>query len=144
MQMKALVTVDWYDKDRTIVVANAERRRSWEDWFRGRDQLVQLLNSVDHRVDMLLMMRSNCALFLPDLADKLIELTATLPRNLHTTVITKNQIAWEMYQEFCDYFKFSYVDCMFAETQEDALKLIHMRRRNDGDNPERPYPYLLD
>ena len=45
--------ISWYDADQTILLCQGEGMWTWDDFHAGNGHVVELVRSVDHRVDLI-------------------------------------------------------------------------------------------
>lgn len=123
------VQINWYNPDRTIVSLRAERCLAWQDWFNARADLVAILGTVSHEVDVIAQMENTCSAKPHDLVAHLPALLNELPPNLGLVVVIGNRIAWELYLHACtDVHDMPHIDAEFADSLEQAHEFICNRQ----------------
>jgi hypothetical protein len=123
------VQINWYNPDRTIVSLRAERCPSLQTWFNAHSNLMSMLGTVSHEVDLIAQLENACPAQLHDLTSHLPALLNVLPPNLGLVVVIGNRLAWDLYLHACtNVHDMPHIDAEFADSLEQAHEFICNRQ----------------
>jgi hypothetical protein len=123
--------IEWIDDDKTMIRIEGQGAWTWEDFYRGLNQVVEMARSVPHRVD-LLYARGQSTAPKGGFSTHYQRALKMMPQNVHTQVmVTPSLFARTVVSIMSRITPNSAMrNFMMVATEEEALRAISESRTN--------------